>query len=77
MNKNKKLEPWRIIVAILSIGFIIYMWTTKNIAEIYGDLPTDQLFPLIVTNMIVTIIKVAGMTGALLLLKWIASKFKR
>ena len=31
--KNKKIEPWRIVVAILSIGFIIYMWTTKKIVS--------------------------------------------
>ena len=75
--KNKKIEPWRIIVAILSIVFIIYMWTTKNIAEIYGELPTEQLIPLIVTNMVVTLIKVVGIAGGILLIKWIVSKFKR
>ena len=75
--KNKKIEPWRIVVAILSIGFIIYMWTTKNIAEIYGELPTEQLIPLIVTNMVVTLIKVVGIAGGILLIKWIVSKFKR
>ena len=75
--KNKKIEPWRIVVAILSIGFIIYMWTTKNITEIYGDLPAEQLLPLIVTNMVVSLIKVAGMTGAILLIKWLVAKFKR
>ena len=75
--KNKKIEPWIIVVAILSIGFIIYMWTTKNIAEIYGELPTEQLIPLIVTNMVVSLIKVVGITGGILLIKWIVSKFKR
>ena len=75
--KNKKIEPWRIVVAILSIGFIIYMWTTKNIAEIYGELPTEQLVPLLVTNMVVTLIKVAGLTGGILIIKWIISKVKR
>ena len=75
--KNKKIEPWRIVVAILSIGFIIYMWTTKNIAAIYGELPREQLIPLIVTNIVVTLIKVVGIAGGILLIKWIVSKFKR
>lgn len=29
--KDQKKEPWRIIVAIISIAFIIYMWIEKDI----------------------------------------------
>lgn len=33
--KGQKKEPWRIIVAILSIVFIIYMWAEKDIVAIF------------------------------------------
>lgn len=74
---NKKKEPWRIIVAIISIAYIIYMWVSKNVAEIYATLPAEQMVPLVVTNVVVTLVKVAGITLAILVIKWIASKFKR
>ena len=74
---NKKKEPWRIIVAIISIAYIIYMWVSKNVAEIYATLPAEQMVPLVVTNVVVTLAKVAGITLAILVIKWIASKFKR
>ena len=74
---NKKKEPWRIIVAIISIAYIIYMWVSKNVAGIYATLPAEQIVPLVVTNVVVTLVKVAGITLAILVIKWIASKFKR
>ena len=32
--KGQKKESWRIVVAIISIAFIIYMWVEKDIVEI-------------------------------------------
>lgn len=29
--KDQKKETWRIVVAIISIAFIIYMWIEKDI----------------------------------------------
>ena len=40
--KNQKKEPWRIIVAIISIAFIIYMWVEKDILAIYSSMPAEQ-----------------------------------
>lgn len=74
---NKKKEPWRIIVAIISIAYIIYMWVSKNVAGIYATLPAEQMIPLVVTNVVVTLVKVAGIALVILAVKWGASKFKR
>lgn len=76
-NKDdKKKEPWRIIVGILAIAFIVYMWVEKDIMTIYTPMPKEQVAPLIATTIAVSLIKVAAITGGILLIKWIISKFK-
>ena len=73
---NKKKEPWRIIVGILAIAFIVYMWVEKDIMTIYTTMPKEQVAPLIATTIAVSLIKVAAITGGILLIKWIISKVK-
>ena len=75
-KNNKKKEPWRIIVGILAIIFILYMWVKKDIVTIYTTMPKEQVAPLIATTIAVSLIKVAAITGGILLIKWIISKFK-
>ena len=74
MNGQKK-EPWRIIVAIISIVFIIYMWVEKDILAIYSSMPAEQALPLTVTTVAVSLLKVAMLTVGILVVKWIAGKF--
>ena len=74
MNGQKK-EPWRIIVAIISIVFIIYMWVEKDILAIYSSMPAEQALPLAVTTVAVSLLKVAMLTVGILVVKWIAGKF--
>ena len=73
---NKKKEPWRIIVGILAIAFIVYMWVKKDIITIYTTMSKEQIIPLIVTTIAVSLVKVAAIAGGILLIKWIISKFK-
>ena len=71
-----KKEPWRIAAGILAIAFIVYMWVEKDIITIYTTMPKEQVAPLIVTTIAVSLIKVAVIAGGILLIKWIISKFK-
>lgn len=75
--KGQKKEPWRIIVAIISIAFIIYMWVEKDIVAIYSSMPAEEAFPLAVTTVAVSLFKVALMTVGILIIKWIAGKIKK
>lgn len=75
--KNQKKEPWRIIVAILSIVFIIYMWVEKDILAIYSSMPAEDALPLAVTTVAVSLLKVGMLTVGILLVKWIVGKFKK
>ena len=74
---NKKKEPWRIIVGILAIAFIVYMWVKKDIMTIYTTMPKEQVVPIIVTTIAVSLIKVAAIAGGILLIKWIVGKITK
>ena len=74
-NKSKK-EPWRLVVGIISIVFIVFMWLEKDIAAIYSTLPKEQVAPLIATTIAVSLLKVFAIAGAVLLIKWIIVKSK-
>ena len=76
MDKKKK-EVWRIIVAIISVLFIIFMWVKNDIINIYRTMPKEQVVPLIVTIIIVTLVKVCGIALAIFSIKFIISKIKK
>ena len=77
-NKNqKKIEPWRIIAFVIAVAFIIFMWVKKDIANIYATVPSEQIAPLVVTTIAVSLLKVAAIAVAVLLIKWIAGKIKK
>lgn len=75
--KGQKKEPWRIVVAIISIAFIIYMWVEKDIMAIYNSMPAEQALPLAVTTIVVSLVKVGVITVGILFIKWIVNKFKK
>lgn len=77
MNNKKKKEPWRILVSVASLLFILFLWVKKDIAAIYATMPSEQALPLIVTTVAVSCLKVAAMAGVLLLAKWLIGKIKR
>ena len=76
MNNFKK-EPWRILVGILSIAYIAFLWVKKDVADIYATMPPEQLVPMIVTTILVSLAKVAAIAGGILLIKWILGKIQK
>ncbi len=76
-KKNKKKEPWRIIVFIISVLFIVFMWVKNDIVAIYTTMPAEQVAPLIATTIVVSLIKVAAIAGVVLLIKWIIGKINK
>ena len=75
-NENKKQKPWRILVGIAAIGWIVYMWVKKDIVTIYSTMPKDHVFPMIVTTIAVTLAKVVLISALILLVRWIIGKIK-
>ena len=72
--QNNKLLRW--VVGGISICWIIYMWVEKDIASVYAGMPAEQMLPLVLTTVAVTLAKVALLAGGVLLVKWIIGKFK-
>lgn len=72
-----KKEPWRIVVGILAIAFIVYMWVEKDIMAVYTTMPQEQVAPLIATTIVVSLIKIVAIAGGIFLIKWIANKIRR
>ena len=49
----------------------------KDVAAIYTTTPEEQVVPMLITTIAVTLIKVAAITGGLLLIKWIVGKIRK
>lgn len=76
-NTTGKNDIWRYIAGCISILYIIYMWSEKDIANIYATMPEEQILPMVVTTVLVSALKVAAWVGVILLLKWLYKKFKK
>lgn len=72
-----KKEPWRIIICVLSILWIVFIWVKKDIAEIYTTMPGDLIVPLIATTIAVSLLKIGLFAGVVLLMKWIIKKIRK
>lgn len=75
--KSWKKEPWRIAVGVISILFIVFMWAKKDIVAIYQTAPKEQLVPMLVTTVAVSLLKVGLIAGAVFLIKLILEKLLR
>ena len=71
-----KKEPWRIVVGIAAIAFIVYTWVKKDVAAQFAAMPGEDMLPMLITSVAVTVAKVALLTGAVLLVKWLVGKFQ-
>ena len=76
-KENKKKEPWRIIVFIIAVLFIVFMWVKNDVVSIYTTMPKEQVVPLIATTILVSLIKIAAIAGVVLLIKWIIGKINK
>lgn len=65
-----KKEPWRIVVAIISIIFIIGMWVKKGITM-------EMNLPLLLTTLTVSLTKVLAFAGIILFVRYILSRFRK
>ena len=74
MRRYEKKEPWRIALFLLAAAYIVYLWAKKDIAAIYATAPKEQIVPLILTTVAVSLFKVALLSAAILFVKWIIGK---
>ena len=74
---NNKIESWRLIVGGISILFIIAMWVIKDVGSIYANLTKEELIPVVVTSICVTLLKVAFIAIGVIVLRKIFDKSKQ
>ena len=75
MKRGKK-EPWRIVIGVVSVIFIVVIWVTKDIDAVYDSLPIEQLVPMLATSVVVMIAKVAAISGVFFLAKRLVKKIQ-
>ena len=63
--------------ATISIAYIIFMWVKKDIVDIYATMPKEEVLPLVVTTVAVTVFKVVIFAAVILLVKWFIGKIKK
>ena len=76
-HNKKKIEPWRLVAFAISVAFIIFMWIKKDIADLYATMPSEQIAPLIVTTVLVSLLKVAAIAGGVFIIKWVVDKTRK
>lgn len=75
--KDGKWVPWRVMAGVLGVLAIAYLWSTKDMAAAYAALPPEAVVPYIITNVLVTLVKVAVMAAAIWLVKRGAEKIRQ
>ena len=75
--RSKNKNQWRKIISVIAFLYIIYMWTEKDILSVYASMPKDRVIPLIIINVLVSLIKVGVLVLASIILKWIVKKIKK
>ena len=64
------------MVGIAAIAFIVYTWVKKDVAAQFAAMPGEDMLPMLITSVAVTVAKVALLAGAVLLVKWLVSKLQ-
>lgn len=72
-NSDKNTQRWKIIAAVISAGYIVYLWSTKDLP---AGLSAGDLLPMLLTNIAVSIGKLALLAAAVLAIKWLRDKWK-
>ena len=76
-GKRNPKEPWRIVLAAVSVAYIIFMWVRKDIMAIYATMPAEQVLPMIMTTVAVSLLKVAALAAVILVVKWFVGKINK
>ena len=59
-----------------TLKLFLLQGSEKDIVSIYSAMPAEQILPMIVTSVAVTMIKVVGMATVILLVRWVVGKIR-
>ena len=75
-NNKRKIEWWRITLFVISVLVIVTLWAKKDIASVINLAAVQDVGPLILTTVLVTLTKTALVAGLLILIKYLVVKFR-
>ena len=75
--KSIERKPRRIAVAILSVIVIAIMWINKDVLGLWSNISSEDLLPMLATNAVVIIVRLAVLAGIIYLIKTLAFKLRR
>ena len=74
--KSIERKPRRIAVAVLSMIVIAIMWIKKDVLGLWSNLSSEDLLPLLATNAVVIIVRIAILAGIVYLVKMLLAKIR-
>ena len=74
--KSIERKPRRIAVAVLSVIVIAIMWINKDVLGLWGNISSEDLLPLLATNAVVIIVRIAILAGIVYLVKMLLAKIR-
>ena len=75
--KAVERKPRRIAVAVLSIIVIAIMWINKDVFGLWSGISSEDLLPMLATNAVVIIVRIAVLAGIAYLVKMLFAKIKK
>ncbi|MBQ2899712.1 MAG: hypothetical protein IJE28_08200 [Oscillospiraceae bacterium] len=75
--KAVERKPRRIAVAALSIIVIAIMWIKKDVFGLWSGISSEDLLPMLATNAVVIIVRIAVLAGIVYLVKMLFAKIKK
>ncbi|MBQ7123527.1 MAG: hypothetical protein IJO01_02800 [Oscillospiraceae bacterium] len=74
--KSIERKPRRIAVAVLSVIVIAIMWINKDVLGLWSGISSEDILPLLMTNGLVMLAKIAVLAGGIYLIKTVFAKIK-
>ena len=74
--KSIERKPRRIAIGVLSIIVIAIMWIKKDVLGLWSNLSSEDILPLLATNAVVIIIRIAILAAIVYAIKTLLKKSK-
>ena len=74
--KSIERKPRRIAIGVLSIIVIAIMWIKKDVIGLWSNISSEDMLPLLATNAVVMIVKIAVLAGIIYLIRKLAAKIR-
>ena len=75
--KSIERKPRRIAIGALSIIVIAIMWIKKDVLGLWSNVSSEDLLPLLATNAVVIIVRIAILAGIIYLVRKLLTKLKK